>query len=81
MGVWLAVKENGEALQKMLSWTDLPLDANDNTKFLDHADIEKLSDSFLDMLFQFKHRGAISITAETLAHFIKSLLNSKNPNY
>ena len=33
------------------------------------------------MLFQFKHRGAISITAETLGHFIKGLLNSRNPNY
>ena len=39
VGVWLAVKENGETLQRLLSWTDLPEDANDETKFLDHADI------------------------------------------
>ena len=39
VGVWLAVKENGETLQRLLSWTDLPGDANDETKFLDHADI------------------------------------------
>ena len=27
VGVWLAVKENGEALQKLLKWSDLPTDA------------------------------------------------------
>ena len=59
VGVWLAVKENGETLQRMLSWTELPRDAADQSKFLAESDVHNLGDSFLDMLLSFKHRGAI----------------------
>ena len=29
VGVWLAVKENGETLQNFLKWTDLPVEKDD----------------------------------------------------
>ena len=34
VGVWLAVKENGETLQNLLSWTKMPEGPEDETKFL-----------------------------------------------
>ena len=71
VGVWLAVKENGEMLQRLIKWSDLPTSATDESKFLVESDVHYLCDCFLEMLFQAKHRGAISITADTFA-FINS---------
>jgi len=34
VGVWLAVKENGEALQNLLAWAELPTSVSDDSKFL-----------------------------------------------
>lgn len=79
VGLWLAVKENGETLKNLLKWADLPCDCNDNSKFLTFTDIESLSNSLLEMMFSFKHRGAISITAETIEIFVARLLN--NPSF
>lgn len=69
VGVWLAIKENGLTLFNLLKWLDLPLNENDNTKFLTHTDILGLCSSFLNMLFSFKHRGAIEKANECFSLF------------
>ena len=51
VGVWLAVKANGETLQRLLKWADLPDNTEDQSKFLVEEDIHYLSDCFLEMLF------------------------------
>ncbi len=51
VGIWLAVKENGETLKNLLKWADLPKDANDDTTFLVAADIDRLTQNFLEMMF------------------------------
>jgi hypothetical protein len=51
VGIWLAVKENGETLKNLLKWADLPKDANDDTTFLVAADIDSLTQNFLEMMF------------------------------
>lgn len=63
-------------LQRLITWADLPSDSEDQTKFLVDQDVSYLCECFLEMLFQAKHRGAISITAETFAQFVKQLLHS-----
>lgn len=54
----------------------MPTGPEDTTKFLVEEDIHYLNDCFLEMLFQAKHRGAIQITADTFAFFVKELLTS-----
>jgi len=77
VGVWLAVKENGQALFNLLKWIEFPEKGeSDDSKFLVHADILNLGDSFLQMLFQFKHRGAIEKAAECFSLFCSKLLQS-----
>jgi len=76
VGVWLAVKQNGETLQQLIKWSELPRSPDDESKFFVDQDIHFLCDSFLEMLFQAKHRGAISITASTFEAFVKELLAS-----
>lgn len=49
----------------MLRWIDFPISRDDDTKFLVDEDIHNLKDHFLDLLFNFKHRGAIEKAAET----------------
>ena len=71
------MKANGETLQRLLKWADLPDNTEDQSKFLVEEDIHYLSDCFLEMLFQAKHRGAISITAETFEFFVGRLLTSQ----
>lgn len=51
VGVWLAVKENGQTLYNLLRWLELPTDENDDTKFLRDQDIKGLCESLLVMLF------------------------------
>ena len=65
VGVWLAVKEDGLTLLNFLKWLEFPTSKDDNTKFIGDEDILMLRDSFLDMLFNFKHRGAIEKAAES----------------
>lgn len=77
VGVWLAVKENSETLQRLIKWSGLPNDPSDQTKFLVDEDVHYLGDCFLEMLLSFKHRGALSITAETFECFVKELLMSE----
>lgn len=69
VGVWLAVKEDGLTLFNMLKWMEFPTSIEDDTKFLVDNDINQLQDAFLDMLFNFKHRGAIEKAAETFSLF------------
>lgn len=73
VGIWLAVKENGETLQNLLKWAELPQTPEDKT-FLAKEDVIMLCENFLSMLFQFKHRGAIEITAHTFEIFVGRLL-------
>lgn len=73
VGIWLAVKENGETLQNLLKWAELPQTPEDRT-FLAKEDVVMLCENFLSMLFQFKHRGAIEITAHTFEIFVGRLL-------
>lgn len=51
VGIWLAVKENGETLQNLLRWAQLPEAVPDTQSFLQKEDIEGLCDTLLDMLF------------------------------
>lgn len=81
VGVWLAVKENGIAQLNMLKCLDFPASRQDDTKLLIDEDIEKLQDQFLDLLFNFKHRGAIEKAAETFHLFCVKLLESSDPFY
>lgn len=72
VGVWLAVKETGQTLFNLLKWLELPTDEHDDSKFLNDKGIRGLCDSLLNMLFSFRHRGAIEKAAESF-----SLLNNK----
>lgn len=51
VGIWLAVKENGETLQNLLKWAQLPQTAQDTNSFLQKEGVEGLCDNFLEMLF------------------------------
>lgn len=81
VGVWLAVKENGQVLYNLLKWLDLPNDDKDDTKFLHDKDIRKICDSLLVMLFEFKHRGAIEKAAESFSLMNHKLLGSNFATY
>ena len=81
VGVWLAVKENGLTQLNLLGWLDFPASREDDTKFLVDEDIHKLQEQFLDLLFNFKHRGAIEKAAESFQLFCLKLLESKDPYY
>lgn len=76
VGVWLAVKENGQTLFNLLRWVELPSTEDDDTKFLDEADIRGLCQSLIRMLFEFKHRGAIEKAAESFSLLCNKLLCS-----
>ena len=81
VGVWLAEKENGLTQLNLLKWLDFPTSRTDDTKFLVDEDITALEDSFLDLLFNFKHRGAIEKAAETFSLFCVKLLESPDAYY
>jgi hypothetical protein len=81
VGVWLAVKENGLTLYNLLKWAEIPKNESDESKFLVHKDIRELCDSFLGMLFSFKHRGAIEKAAECFSLFCQKLLQSTDKTY
>ncbi len=81
VGVWLAVKEDGLTLFNVLKWLEFPQARDDTTKYLSDEDIHQLMDSFLDMLFNFKHRGAIEKAAETFSLFCQKLLQNKDEYY
>ena len=81
VGVWLAVKEDGLTLFNFLKWLEFPANRNDQTKFIVDEDIHQLCDNFLDMLFNFKHRGAIEKAAESFSLFCQKLLSSPDPYY
>lgn len=51
VGIWLAVKENGECQQNMLKWAHLPQDVQDQSSFLQKENVEGLCENFLEMLF------------------------------
>lgn len=83
VGVWLAVKENGQVLYNLLRWLELPTsdDPNDNTTFVSEKDIRSLCDSILNMLFSFKHRGAIEKAAESFSLLCHKFLSSNQAKY
>ena len=51
VGIWLAVKENGEFMQNLIEWSELPEGPEDDSKFLLDSDVKGLCKSFLEMLF------------------------------
>lgn len=51
VGIWLAVKENGEFMQNLIEWSDLPAGPDDTSQFLLDADVHGLCQSFLEMMF------------------------------
>lgn len=81
VGVWLAIKENGLTLYNLIKWVELPSTESDETKFITYKDIKELCDSFLSMLFSFKHRGAIEKATECFSLFCQKLLQSVDKNY
>jgi hypothetical protein len=81
VGVWLAVKENGQALFNLLKWLELPSDEQDDSKFLHDSGIKGLSESLLNMLFSFRHRGAIEKAAESFSLLSNKLLCSNQAKY
>jgi phosphoenolpyruvate-protein kinase (PTS system EI component) len=54
----------------------LPESSEDKTKFLLEEDVIKLCDTFLDMLFRFKHRGAVNNAADCFEHICKKLMSN-----
>ena len=81
VGVWLAVKENGLTQLNLLKWLDFPTSREDDSKFLTDQDIHELENHFLDLLFNFKHRGAIEKAAETFSLYCVKLLENPDPYY
>lgn len=81
VGVWLAEKENGLTQLNLLKWFEFPTSRTDDTKLIVDEDIAQLQDSFLDLLFNFKHRGAIEKAAETFSLFCVKLLESPDAYY
>jgi hypothetical protein len=81
VGVWLAVKEDGLTLFNLLKWMKFPENVDDTSQFISTKDIDELSASFLDMLFNFKHRGAIEKAAESFSLFCQKLLESTDPYF
>lgn len=81
VGVWLAVKENGLTQSNILKWLEFPVSREDDSKFLEDEDIKSLAENFLDMLFNFKHRGAIEKAADTFSLFCEKLLKLKDKEY
>lgn len=75
------MKEDGLTLFNVLKWLEFPQARDDFTKYLSDEDIHQLMDSFLDMLFNFKHRGAIEKAAETFSLFCQKLLANKDEYY
>jgi hypothetical protein len=61
-------------MKNLITWAELPANAEDESKFLVTKDVVELADSFLEMLFQFKHRGAIQITADSFELFMKKMI-------
>lgn len=51
VGIWLAVKENGELMQSLIEWSELPQGPEDTSQFLLDADVKGLCKQFLEMLF------------------------------
>lgn len=51
VGIWLAVKENGETQQNLLKWAQLPQSDDDKTSLLQKEEVENLCENFLEMLF------------------------------
>ena len=74
----MAAKENGETLYNLLKWLRFPVDESDDSKFISHDSMKYLCDAFLEMLFGFKHRGAIDKAADTFSLLCSKLLNSSN---
>jgi hypothetical protein len=79
VGVWLAVKENGHALYNLLSWLQLPEEGK--VGYLLEGDVKSLADKILQMLFSFKHRGAIEKAAESLSLLCNKLLQSNHARH
>jgi len=61
-------------MKNLITWAELPANAEDESKFLVTKDVVELADSFLEMLFQFKHRGAIQITADSFELLMKKMI-------
>jgi hypothetical protein len=53
----------------------------DNNQFLLDKDVKGLCTSFLSMLFEFKHRGAIEKAAECFSLLCNKLLSSNLAKY
>jgi hypothetical protein len=65
----------------LLGWLDFPESPEDDTKFLVDEDIHKLQEQFLDLLFNFKHRGAIEKAAESFQLYCIKLISSPSHYY
>lgn len=75
------MKENGLTLYNILRWLELPIDENDDTKFITDEEITNLQESLLHMLFTFRHRGAIEKAAEIFSLLSNKLLCSNQVKY
>lgn len=78
VGVWLIAKENGSMLHSILNWIEFPESVDDESKLIGAQDIFKLGETFLNMMFTFKHRGAIEKSGECFASFCEKLSSSCN---
>lgn len=59
VGIWLALKEAGEALQSIINWIDLPC-SEIHADIIQTQLIVKLAYTLKEQLFGLKHRGAIA---------------------
>lgn len=59
----------------------MPKDENDESKFLKENDVRSLCENILNMLFSFKHRGAIEKAAESFSLLCSKLLGSNQVKF
>jgi hypothetical protein len=78
VGVWLITKENGSMLHALLNWIEFPESDDDATKLVSAEEIFELGQTFLEMMFTFKHRGAIEKSGECFSLFCTKLSTSCN---
>lgn len=55
VGIWLIAKENGSMLHSLIEWLQFPTSTEDTSKLTSAAEIFSLGETFLDMMFSFKH--------------------------
>ena len=62
----------------MVEWLEFPTTVDDESKLTTAQEIFDLGEKFLEMMFTFKHRGAIEKSGEVFSVFLQKLSRSCN---